>query len=226
MAEDKALVPIIEAYVGEYASGKSENAVNRAIYFKKQGLPVTIVDLDTVEPCYTLRPIKQELEAQGIDVVAWETRDTVGLGEAGNVIKASMRWVLRRPGNIIMDVGYGVQGAKIFNLVEGAFDNPYLKIIAVINMARPFTSTVDNILEYLATLGRVDALLNNTHLAEETTVELVEQGAKGVTEAAGRLGLPVVATAAVTEIAEKIGRADCMGNPVWKLERIMPRTFW
>jgi len=218
--------PIIEAYVGEYASGKSENAVNRAIYLKKQGLPVTIVDLDTVEPCYTLRPIKQELEAQGIEVVAWETRDTVGLGEAGNVIKASMRWVLRRPGNIIMDVGYGVQGAKIFNLVEGAFDNPYLKIIAVINMARPFTSTVDNILEYLATLGRVDALLNNTHLAEETTVELVEQGAKGVTEAAGRLGLPVTATAAVTEIAEKIGRADCMGNLIWKLERIMPRTFW
>lgn len=226
MAEDKTATPIIEAYVGEYASGKSENAVNRAIYLKKQGLPVTIVDLDTVEPCYTLRPIKQELEERGIEVVAWETRDTLGLGEAGNVIKASMRWVLRRPGSIIMDVGYGVQGAKIFNLIEGAFDNPYLKIIAVINMSRPFTSTVDNILEYIATLGRVDALLNNTHLAEETTVEIVEQGAKGVTEAADRLGLPVVATAAVTEIAEKIGATDCMGNPVWKLERIMPRTFW
>jgi hypothetical protein len=218
--------PIIEAYVGEYASGKSENAVNRAIYLKRQGLPVTIADLDTVEPCYTLRPIKQELENLGIDVVAWETRDTVGLGEAGNVIKASMRWVLRRTGNIIMDVGYGVQGAKIFNLVEGAFDNPYLKIIAVLNMTRPFTSTVDCILEYVATLGRVDAVLNNTHLADETTVEIVERGAQGVTEAAKRLGIPVVATAAVTEIAEKIGQTDCMGNPVWKLERIMPRTFW
>lgn len=223
--EDKSL-PIIEAYVGEYASGKSENAVNRAIYLKDQGLPVTIVDLDTVEPCYTLRPIKKELELKGIDVVAWETRDTIGLGEAGNVIRASMRWVLRRPGNIIMDVGYGVHGAKVFNLVEGAFDNPYLKIIAVLNMSRPFTSTVDNILEYVETLGRVDAVLNNTHLAEETTVEIVERGAEGVTQAAKRLGLPVVATAAVTDIAEKMGPSDCMGNPVWRLERIMPRTFW
>lgn len=218
--------PIIEAYVGEYASGKSENAVNRAIYLRKQGLPVTIADLDTVEPCYTLRPIKRELEDLGIDVVAWETRDTTGLGEAGNVIKASMRWVLRRKGNIIMDVGYGVHGAKIFNLVEGSFENPYLKIIAVINMSRPFTSTVDNILEYVATLGRIDAMLNNTHMAEETTVELVQRGAEGVTEAAKRLGLPVVATSAVTEIADQIGPVDCMGNPVWKLERIMPRTFW
>ena len=57
------MVPIIEAYVGEYASGKSENAVNRALELKRQGLAVTLVDLDTVEPCYTLRPIKQELEA-------------------------------------------------------------------------------------------------------------------------------------------------------------------
>ena len=217
---------IIEAYVGEYASGKSENAVNRAINLRRQGLPVTLVDLDTVEPCYTIRPIKKELEALGIDVVAWETRDTVGLGEAGSVIKGSMRWVLRRKGNIIMDVGYGVHGARIFNLIEGAFESPDLKIIAVLNMSRPFTSTVDNILEYVATLGRVDAVLNNTHMAEETTVEIVQRGAGGITAAAKRLGLPVVATAAVKEIAEQLGDVDCMGNPVWAIDRIMPRTFW
>jgi len=218
--------PIIEAYVGEYASGKSENAVNRAIHLCRRGLPVTLVDLDTVEPVYTIRPIKKELEAMGLTVVAWETRDTVGLGEAGNVIKGSMRWVLRRPGNIIMDVGYGVHGARIFNLIEGAFENPYLKIIAVINMSRPFTSTVENILEYVATLGRVDALLNNTHMAEETTVEIVQKGAVGIAEAAKILGLPVVATSAVREIADKIGPVDAVGHPVWPLERIMPRTFW
>lgn len=218
--------PIIEAYVGEYASGKSENAVNRAIDLCRRGLPVTLVDLDTVEPVYTIRPIKKELEGMGLNVVAWETRDTVGLGEAGNVIKGSMRWVLRRPGNIIMDVGYGVHGARIFNLIEGADDNPYLKIIAVINMSRPFTSTVDNILDYLATLGRVDALLNNTHMAEETTAEMVQNGARGVTEVGRILGLPVVATSAVKAVADQIGPTDCMGNPVWPLERIMPRTFW
>jgi hypothetical protein len=217
---------IIEAYVGEYASGKSENAVNRAIRLRRKGLPITLVDLDTVEPCYTLRPIKKELEEMGIDVVAWETRDTTGLGEAGNVIKGSMRWVLRRKGNIIMDIGYGVHGAKIFNLIEGADENPYLKIIAVVNMARPFTSTVDNIIEYIGTLGRVDAMINNTHIAEETTVKVVQDGARGVTEAARILGLPIIATSAVKEIAEEIGDSDCMGNPIWPLERIMPRTFW
>ncbi len=218
--------PIVEAYIGEYASGKSENAVNRAIYLCRQNLPVTLVDLDTVEPCYTIRPIKKELEALGIDVLAWETRDTVGLGEAGSVIKGSMRWALKRSGNIIMDIGYGVHGARIFNLIEGADTNPYLKIIAVINMSRPFTSSVDNIVDYVATLGRVDALLNNTHMDEETTVDIVQRGAQGVFEAARILGLPMIATSAVTVIAELMGDIDCMGNPVRKLERIMPRTFW
>lgn len=218
--------PIIEAYVGEYASGKSENAVNRAIALRSQGMPVTLVDLDTVEPCYTIRPIKKELEAMGIEVVAWETRDTMGLGEAGSVIKGSMRWALKRKGNIVLDIGYGVHGAEIFNLIEGAWENPFLKIIAVINMSRPFTADVESILEYVKTLGRIDALLNNTHMDEETTVDIVQKGAKGVTEAASLLGLPVICTSAVARVAEQIGSADCMGNPVRALERLMPKTFW
>jgi len=218
--------PIIEAYVGEYASGKSENAVNRAIELCQKGLPVTLVDLDTVEPCYTIRPIKRELEAMGMTVDAWETRDTVGLGEAGNIMKGSMRWALRRPGNIILDIGYGVHGAAIFNLIEGANESPWLKIIAVVNMSRPFTATVEDIVDYVLSLGRVDALLNNTHMAEETTVALVQQGARGVYEAAQKLSVPMMGSSAVKEIAEQIGDLDCVGAPVRTLERIMPRTFW
>ena len=217
---------IIEAYIGEYASGKSENAVNRAIALCRLGLPVTLVDLDTVEPCYTIRPIKRELEGMGITVDAWETRDTVGLGEAGNIIKGSMRWALKRPGNIILDIGYGVHGAAVFHLIEGAVDNPWLKIVAVINMSRPLTGNIPDIVEYVMSLGRVDALLNNTHLAEETTAQLVQEGAKGVFQAAKRLKLPMMATAAVREIAAEIGPVDCVGSPVRSLERLMPGAFW
>ena len=125
-----------------------------------------------------------------------------------------------------MDVGYGVHGAQIFNLVEGATENPYLKIIAVINVSRPFTATVDDIVEYVSSLGRVDALLNNTHNGEETRPEIVERGARIVMQAAERLKLPVVASSAVRELAEEIGPLDCVGNPIWPLDRFMPRSFW
>ena len=217
---------IIEAYIGEYASGKSENAVNRALALSSQESAVTLVDLDTVEPCYTLRPIKAQLEAVGITVDAWDPQATMGLGETGGLMKGSMRWVLKRPGNIILDIGYGVHGAAIFNLIEGAFDNPWLKIIAVVNMSRPVTSTVNDVVNYVRSLGRVDALLNNTHLAEETTVRLVQTGALRVREAGEKLGLPLIATAAVTPIAQQIGAVDCVGSPVRKLERFMAKALW
>jgi hypothetical protein len=217
---------IVEAYVGEYASGKSEVAVNRALMLSRQGRSVTLVDLDIVEPCYTLRPIKKELMASGINVLAWETRETMGLGEAGNVIRAESRWALRRPGDIILDIGYGVGGSRTLNLLEGAEDDPDLKMVAVINASRPMTGSVRDIVDYVRELGNVGLVINNTHLGDETTVEIVQEGASCVTAAAGELGLPVLATTAVEEVAAAIGPKDCMGNRVWPIKRYMPRTFW
>lgn len=217
---------IIEAYVGEYASGKSENAVNRAVELVGLRRKVTLVDLDTVEPFYTLRPIKAELQKLGVDVVAWETKDTMGLGEAGSLLLPSMRWVLRREGDIVLDIGYGVHGARTLNLVEGANEDPDLRVWAVINVYRPMTATVDDIVAYVRALGIVHGLINNSHLGDETVVEVVQEGARIVTEAASILGIPVVATAVDESLAEAIGKQDCQGNPIRLLYRFMPKTFW
>ncbi|WP_066634216.1 hypothetical protein [Desulfolucanica intricata] len=217
---------IVEAYVGEYASGKSETAVNRALDLAKEGRRVSLVDLDIVEPCYTLRPIKNELSAKGISVLAWDTKETVGLGEAGNVIKAETRWALRRTGDVILDIGYGVEGAKTLNLIEGAGQDPDLQVLAVINIARPMTSSLEDIIEYVKSLGRVDGLINNSHLGEETDVEIIQEGAKVITEVGRLLNIPVVATTVVSELSDAIGKYDIAGNPVRLLTRFMPRTLW
>ncbi len=218
--------PVVEAYIGEYASGKSENAVNRALWLKKQGRKVTLADLDIVEPFYTLRPIKKKLEEMGIDVMAWESRKTMGLGETGNIIKPELRWVLKRPGDLILDVGYGVEGAKTLNLVHGAYDNPYLKIYVVINVSRPMTSTVADIVDYIKHLGRVDGIINNTHLGDETDVEVIQNGAKIVNEASHELKIPVIFTTAEKHHQTILGNNDCAGNPVFYIQRFMSETFW
>ncbi|WP_033377228.1 ATP synthase [Desulfurispora thermophila] len=217
---------IVEAYIGEYASGKSEVAVNRALELVSRGRRVTLVDLDIVEPCYTLRPLREKLAALGVDVVAWETRRAFGLGEAGNILLPQARWALKRPGDVILDVGYGVSGSRTLNLLEGVQEERDLQVIAVVNLSRPMTGTVPDIVEYIKQLGRVDALLNNTHLGDETTPEVVQQGARVVAQAAQELGLPVVATTAVEAVARAIGPHDCMGHPVRSLQRFMPATLW
>lgn len=180
-----------------------------------------------VEPFYTLRPIKRELEAAGLHVIAWETNETMGLGEAGSVTKPEMRWVLRRPGHIILDIGYGVEGAKTLNLVEGARESKELKIIAIINASRPMTSSVSDIIEHVQGLGKVDGIINNTHLGDETAAPVINEGARVVTEAAQQLQIPIIATTVDFELQHEFASGqDVMGNPIRFIKRFMQKTFW
>ncbi len=217
---------IVEAYIGEYASGKSEIAVNRAVMLANKGHVVSLVDFDFVEPCYTLRPLKKQLTAKGIQVLAWETRETIGLGETGNVIPPANRWALRRSGDIILDVGYGVEGARTLNLLEGADKDPDLKILVVINISRPMTSSLQDIISYVQQLGRVDGLVNNTHLGDETTLKVVQQGYKMIQQAANSLGIPVVSSVLWHEIAGQGEQLNDLGNEVWIIQRYMPSALW
>lgn len=217
---------IVEAYIGEYASGKSENAINRALELLEQKRQVTLADLDTVEPFYTLRPIKKVLEEKGLNVIAWSPEQTMGLGEAGSLINQEMIWSLRNQGDIILDIGYGVHGAKIFNLIEGAGSDPDLKIFAVVNTSRPMTASKTDIVEYVKSLGHVDGLINNTHLGDETTSDVIHQGAELVSEAAKELKVPVLYTAVSSELADEFGNKDQMGNPIKIIKRYMPNAFW
>lgn len=214
----------VEAFIGEHASGKSENAINRALALRGQGRKVTLVDLDLVDPFFTLRPLKEKLEKRGISLVG--ITDSFGLGEAGTPFTREMQNVLRLSGDIIFDIGYGVFGAKALNLIEGAMDDPNLRIFCVINIARPMTSTLDRIIKHVSEQGKIHGLINNSHLGKETTVEIVQEGALLVSEAARILKIPVIATSIFKELAGKIGERDAAGNDVWLLERFMHDAYW
>ena len=111
------MVRVVEVYTGAYASGKSEISINRALMINKDNPPVTLVDLDTVEPAYTLRPIKNEIEKLGIKVITQESY--FGLGETGNTITSQQMNCLSFSGNIVIDVGYGVGGLDILEVING-----------------------------------------------------------------------------------------------------------
>ena len=94
---------VVEVYAGAYASGKSETSINRAGQFAKINKPVTLVDLDTVEPAYTLRPIAKDLRETGINVIIQP--DNFGLGEAASYVTPAQVNCLLEEGDIIIDVG-------------------------------------------------------------------------------------------------------------------------
>lgn len=217
---------IVEAYVGEYASGKSEVAINRALDRKKLGHEVTLADLDTVEPFYTLRPIKARLEAEDLRVIAWDPSEVMGFGETGVLVKPEMRWALQHDGDIVLDVGYGVQGAKILDTIEGATDNADLKVFCVLNVGRPMTGDVEMIVDYLATIDRVDGLINNSHLGDHTDIEFIRQGSDIIREVSERTGISVIATTAMESFRADLGDRDHNGYEVRYLVRWMPDALW
>ncbi len=216
---------IIEAFVGEYASGKSEISINRALELKHQGRQVTLVDLDTVEPFYTLRTLSHQLAEMGLEVISFSRADSFGLGETGAMLKPAARWALYHEGDVILDIGYGIQGARTLNLVEGANQSPDLRIIAVINGTRPMTNSRERVKEFLEELGRVDAVVLNTHLGDLTTLDIICNGNRFIREVAQELDIPVDFIAVSEEFREVSAIDDC-GLPVKYIRRYMPGAIW
>lgn len=217
---------IAEAYIGEYASGKSENAVNRALALAGEGRQVTLVDLDLVEPVYTLRPLKKMLEKKGIHVIAWETSETVGLGEAGSILHPAMRWALKSKGDVILDVGYGARGSSILNLLEGVEEDADFRVLLVVNTLRPMTDTKEKVLEYFHDAGPAQGLIANTHMGDDTTLSQILDGYGLIKQVGEELNIPVDALAVEEKFAKEFPLGIWDTVPVRILERYLPMGFW
>lgn len=216
---------IVEAYVGEYASGKSEMAVNRALELNHRGRKVTLVDLDTVEPFYTLRSLQDKLAGQGINIISLSAADAFGLGETGAMLNPRARWALRHEGHVILDIGYGVYGSKALNLVEGAAESEELKILLVVNYCRPMTNSRERIREYIQSFDRIDGIIANTHLGDDTTMELIIEGNQEIIAVAQGLSLPVLYMAIDSRLAAEAAKYE-LEIPIKFINRYMPNAIW
>lgn len=215
---------VVEVYAGAYASGKSETAINRARQFAEQGKKITLVDLDTVEPAYTLRPIAQELQNIGINVITQP--DNFGLGEAASYVTPAQINCLSEEGDIIIDVGYGAGGLDILDILNNMEKEQNIYSYLVVNTAKFETSTVDNIIEYINfSKGKYkfSGMISNTHFGKETTKEDVIRGYNMLKEVSLKLNLPIRSIGA----DEKLGFGSHYdGVEVWQYRRMMPRAFW
>ena len=219
----------VEVYAGAYASGKSETAINRARQFAEAGENITLVDLDSVEPAYTLRPIAKELEDLGIHTITQP--DNFGLGEAASYVTSAQINCLANEGNIIIDVGYGAGGLDILDIINNIGAENDLRIYLVVNTAKFETSTVDNIVEYVTfseglekrPWKKFSGVISNTHFGDETTKEDVINGYNKLKKACEIINLPIIAIGAdeKLDLGTKYDGVD-----VWYYKRMMPRAFW
>ncbi len=219
----------VEVFAGAYASGKSETALNRARQYAKQGKKITLVDLDTVEPAYTLRPIAGKLESEGINVIA--QLEYFGLGEAGSYITPAQQNCLASEGDIIIDVGYGASGLDILDILNNIDQEKNLEIYLVVNTSKFETCNVENIIEYITFSEGIErrdwkkftGLISNTHFGDETTKDDVIRGYEILKAASEKVNIPIRAIG----VDRKIDFPPLYdGTEVWFYDRLMPTALW
>ena len=192
---------------GNYGSGKTEIALNIALESAKR-MKTTLVDLDIVNPYFRSGEKAEELKEAGVRTLmptyAMTTVDIPAL-------PAEIQSVFEIPSDrVIFDVGGDDTGAAALGRYYPSFAarRDRTEMILVVNCMRPLTREKDEILELAGRIqsrGRlkIDMLVNNTNLADETTAEMVEEGEKTVNECAAALGGVPVITAGKREVLEK-----------------------
>lgn len=224
---------IVEIYSGAYASGKSETAINRAYQYVKMGKPITLVDLDTVEPAYCLRPLVPKLEADGIKVVA--QTDRFGLGEAASYVTQEQIMVLKNNKNdIIIDVGYGASGLDILDILQGIEDELDVRNYLVVNTSKFETKDEEGIKEYLNIAKGCgdkpykcfDGFISNTHFGDETTKDDVRNGYEILKNVSKDVGIPIFAIGMADFLKNDVETSKYDNTPIWVYHRMMPNAMW
>lgn len=221
----------VEIFAGAYASGKSETAINRALQSAALGKQITLVDLDTVEPAYTLRPIAGQLEQLGVSVIA--QLDYFGLGEAGSYITPLQMNCLSVQGDVVIDVGYGASGLDILDILSNIDKEEDLNIYLVVNTSKFETSSVENIVEYVEFSEGLEkrdwkkftGIIANPHFGDETTKEDVIRGYEIIKAASEQVGIPIKAIGLDEKLSLDFG-LNYDGVEVWIYKRMMPKAFW
>ena len=101
---------------GNYGSGKTEVAINLAVYRKSQGTDVRVADLDIVNTYFRTREARRQLADLGIEVVLPPEQY---MQADLPIISRSISGLIRHPSALtILDVGGNNVGAMVRPLLQ------------------------------------------------------------------------------------------------------------
>ena len=216
----------VTVLVGHFGSGKTEIALNLAMDLASRGEPVTMADLDVVKPYFRTRSARGLLTESGIDLLA---PDGPNIHADLPIIVPQIRSHLRRSDRrLIIDVGGDDVGARVLGSLADVVPPAETECLLVLNFCRPSTPSPVAAVEMarqIEAVGRlpVAGLISNTHLMDETTLEIILEGLQSARKTAELLGVPVAAAAASGDLALELRAV--IEEPVVALRRIVIPPF-
>ncbi len=195
----------ITLFAGHYGSGKTNIAVNYALFLAKQGLRVSLGDLDIVNPYYRAKDSEKELSAAGVKVIssayANSNVDVPAMPQEAYALTED------RTTHAVLDVGGDDRGALALGRYVPAIqeENDY-EMLFVFNRSRPLTRDAQSALGILREIEEAcrlpfTGIVHNTNLGRETRPETLLDALPALHELEKLSGLPVIFTAARSDIA-------------------------
>uniref|UniRef100_A0A7C5Y8N0 Cobalamin biosynthesis protein CobQ n=1 Tax=Fervidobacterium nodosum TaxID=2424 RepID=A0A7C5Y8N0_9BACT len=205
------------AFIGLFGSGKTEIAINWALKLKEEHDKVAIIDGDIISPYFRTRDVAELLESKGLVTVY--PKGALRNADLPIITGGAIGYLSNKEYKTVMDVGGEENGVVVLGYLK-----PYLgdaEISMVVNIARPFSSTVEAIIRAYEQLRRVarikvDYLINNANLSYETSVELIRKGEEILSQVSEQIEVPVKFTVVPEFITE-----DNFRYPVFKIKRFM-----
>lgn len=208
--------------VGGYGSGKSEVAINLSSFLvSSQSEKVAIADLDIVNPYFRSREAAARLNELGVR----------SLCPAGGQFYADLPVILPEikgaiegfKGKLILDVGGDDTGARVLGSLASSFVPGSYELFLVLNANRPFTADVAGCLKMISDIEKASRLkftgiISNTHLLDDSTVQIVMNGFVLAQQVSEDSGLPVVFLSASSELVEELDTKQ-INIPVLPLDR-------
>ena len=207
----------VNLFMGHYGSGKTHVAVSFAVSLAKKKKPVSIYDLDIVNPYFRTVDAKNILDANGIELIVSPYAETNVDIPAMNA--ASYKMTDDKGRYAVVDVGGDDRGALALGrfrdkiMEEGDYD-----AFLVVNNFRIETRDISGVLgikREIETSGKLPftAIVNNANLGDETTIDDVLKGQRFCEELSEKTGLPIAFTAVKEDLTEELSK---------RVEKILP----
>lgn len=187
---------------GYYGCGKTTFSLNLAR--RMTDTPLTLIDLDIVNPYFRSSDYAQELEAAGVRVIAPNFAGTMlDIPSLNPAVAGALE---AGEGRILVDAGGDDAGATALGCFAHLIGREDYDMLYVINQSRPLASKPADAARILEEIQRASRLactgiVNNTHWGAGTTAELIRDSFPFAAEVAARTGLPVRYTLAAGELA-------------------------
>lgn len=186
---------------GHYGTGKTNLSINLAIDCAREGLKVTLIDMDVVNPYFRSSDYAKEMSELGIRVLgpnfANSNLDTPSLPAAiGDSITDDEK--------VIIDVGGDDAGATALGVYRRQLSMADPEVIYVVNKYRSQTTVPEEAVEILSEVEnaahiKATCIANNSHLKDLTTAETILDSMEFAEKVSELTGLPIKFTTSPVE---------------------------